>query len=47
MPFAYSDTSVSETYESATTSPPACSALWKRRSWRRSGPSAMNARSAL
>ena len=46
-PGAYSDTSVSDTYESTTSSPAAASSVWNRRSRHRSGPSAMNAEVGL
>src|SRR5437764_11241241 len=47
MPPAYSLTSVSDTYDSATARPASCSRDCRRRSSRQSGPSAMKATSAL
>src|SRR5450631_401492 len=46
-PAAYSDTSVSDTYERVTTSPAAWTSDWNRRRRQRSAPSAMKPRSAL
>ena len=46
-PLAYSESSVSETYESTSTSPASVTAVWKALSCHQSGPSAMKARSAL
>lgn len=46
-PAAYSEISVSETYESTTSSPAAVIAVWKSRRCQRSGDSTIKAMSAL